>query len=142
MGAVGTFADNAAAESFFASLKREILPARRGRPTERAARLAIFGRLGFYNHQRRHSTIGYLARSPSNRDQLRRPSLHDNRCPRSRWKPCLDEARGLRAELGRWVNERILHRVAQGVYTLDAHWLMAESHHDAASGALATATSP
>ncbi|GGW96973.1 hypothetical protein GCM10010341_17970 [Streptomyces noursei] len=60
MGAVGTSADNAAAESFFASLKREILPGRRGWPTERAARLAVFRRLGFYNLQRRHSTIGYL----------------------------------------------------------------------------------
>ncbi|MFJ9565989.1 IS3 family transposase [Streptomyces fuscichromogenes] len=61
MGAVGTSADNAAAESFFASLKREILPGRRGWPTARAARLAVFRWLGFYNHQRRHSTIGYLA---------------------------------------------------------------------------------
>ncbi|MFF5158245.1 IS3 family transposase [Streptomyces sp. NPDC000348] len=61
MGAVGTSADNAAAESFFASLKREILPGRHGRPTARAARLAVFRRLGFYHHQRRHSTIGYLA---------------------------------------------------------------------------------
>jgi transposase InsO family protein len=61
MGAVGTSADDAAAESFFASLKREILPSRRGRPTERAARLAVFRRLGFYNHRRRHSTIGCLA---------------------------------------------------------------------------------
>ncbi|MET7382945.1 IS3 family transposase [Streptomyces sp. NPDC005526] len=61
MGAVGTSADNAAAESFFASLKREILPGRRGWPTERAARLAVFRWIGFYNHRRRHSTIGYLA---------------------------------------------------------------------------------
>lgn len=61
MGAVGTSADNAAAESFFASLKREILPGRHGWPTERAARLAVFRWLGFYNHRRRHSTIGYLA---------------------------------------------------------------------------------
>jgi hypothetical protein len=30
-----------------------------GRPTERAARLAVFRWLGFYNHPRRHSTIGY-----------------------------------------------------------------------------------
>ncbi|MFF7889804.1 integrase core domain-containing protein, partial [Streptomyces sp. NPDC020794] len=59
--AVGTSADNAAAESFFASLKREILPDRRGWPTERVARLAVFRRLGFHNHRRRHSTIGYLA---------------------------------------------------------------------------------
>ncbi|WP_371642623.1 transposase [Streptomyces mirabilis] len=61
MGAVGTSADNAAAESFFASLKREILPDQRSWPTEPAARLAVFRRLGFYNHRRRHSTIGYLA---------------------------------------------------------------------------------
>ncbi|MFC4962185.1 IS3 family transposase, partial [Streptomyces mauvecolor] len=61
MGAVGSSADNAAAESFFASLKREILPGRRGWPTERAARLAVFHWLGFYNHQRRHSAVGYLA---------------------------------------------------------------------------------
>ncbi|MFS0695008.1 integrase core domain-containing protein [Streptomyces nitrosporeus] len=61
MGAVGTSADNAAAESFLASLKREILPGQRGRPTARAARLAVLRRLGFYNHQRRHSTIGCLA---------------------------------------------------------------------------------
>lgn len=33
MGAVGSSADNAAAESFFASLKQEILPGRRGWPT-------------------------------------------------------------------------------------------------------------
>jgi transposase InsO family protein len=61
MGAVGTSADNAAAESFFASMKREILPGRRGWPSERAARLTVFRWLGFYNHKRRHSTIGYLA---------------------------------------------------------------------------------
>ena len=65
MGAVGTSADNAAAAEsllrYFASLKREILPSRRGRPAARAARLAVFRRLGFCNHRSRHSTIGYLA---------------------------------------------------------------------------------
>ena len=34
---------------------------RRGWPTAQAARLAVFRWLGFYNHRRRHSTIGYLA---------------------------------------------------------------------------------
>ncbi|GAA5052201.1 hypothetical protein GCM10023336_21470 [Streptomyces similanensis] len=77
MGAVGTSADNAAEESFFASLKREILPGQRGWPTARAARLAVFRWLGFYNHRRRHSTIGYSHRSPSSKDPLRWPSLHD-----------------------------------------------------------------
>lgn len=34
---------------------------RRGWPTERAARLAVFRWVGFYDHRCRHSTIGYLA---------------------------------------------------------------------------------
>ncbi|WP_371273105.1 DDE-type integrase/transposase/recombinase [Streptomyces sp. MUSC 14] len=59
VSAVGPSADNTAAESFFASLNREFLPSRRGRPAE-AALLAVFRRLGFCNHQRRHSTIGRL----------------------------------------------------------------------------------
>ncbi|MEK2474390.1 MULTISPECIES: hypothetical protein [Streptomyces] len=41
MGAVGTSADNAAAESFFASLKRETVPDRRGRPTEQARQRSV-----------------------------------------------------------------------------------------------------
>ncbi|MGW1729280.1 integrase core domain-containing protein [Streptomyces sp. NPDC002306] len=59
-GAVGSSADNAATESLFASLKREILPGQRSWPTARAGRLAAFRWLGYYN-QRRHSAIGYLA---------------------------------------------------------------------------------
>ncbi|MEV0186437.1 DDE-type integrase/transposase/recombinase [Streptomyces sp. NPDC050625] len=41
MGAVGTSEDTAAAESCFASLKREILPGQHGWPTERAARVPL-----------------------------------------------------------------------------------------------------
>lgn len=60
MGAVGSSADNALAEAFFASLKREILPAD-GWSTIAQARLAVFGRLAFYNTHRRHSALGYLS---------------------------------------------------------------------------------
>ncbi|WP_165978580.1 integrase core domain-containing protein [Actinomadura darangshiensis] len=60
MGAVGPSADNALAESFFASLKREILPID-GWPTTAQARLAVFGWLTFYNIHRRHSALGYLS---------------------------------------------------------------------------------
>ncbi|MGI8329972.1 IS3 family transposase [Actinomadura scrupuli] len=60
MGAVGSSADNAAAESFFASLKREILPTR-GWPTIGQARLAVFSWLTFYNTRRRHSALSYLS---------------------------------------------------------------------------------
>lgn len=42
MSAIGSSADNAAAESFNATLKRELLQGRRGWPSEREARLAVF----------------------------------------------------------------------------------------------------
>jgi transposase InsO family protein len=60
MGTVGSSTDNALAESFFASLKREIIPVR-GRPTTRQARLAVFNWLTFYNTRRRHSALSHLS---------------------------------------------------------------------------------
>ncbi|GII03703.1 hypothetical protein Pta02_57110 [Planobispora takensis] len=60
MGAVGSSADNALAESFFASLKREVLPA--GDWASMAqARLEVFRWLVFHNTRRRHSALGYLS---------------------------------------------------------------------------------
>jgi transposase InsO family protein len=56
MGRIGDSLDNAAAESFFATLKRE-LGARWD--TVEQARLAVFSWIAFYNHRRRHSTLGY-----------------------------------------------------------------------------------
>ena len=62
MGSVGDCYDNAVAESFFATLKRELLD-RHDWPTRAAARSAIFEYIeAWYNRQRRHSTLGY--RSP------------------------------------------------------------------------------
>jgi hypothetical protein len=49
------------AESFFATLECELL-ARQSFPTQMAARTALFAYLEvFYNRQRRHSALGYLA---------------------------------------------------------------------------------
>jgi putative transposase len=63
MGSVGDCYDNAVAESFFATLKGELLD-RQTWPTRATARSAIFAYLeGWYNRQRRHSTLGY--RSPA-----------------------------------------------------------------------------
>ena len=59
--------DNAVAESFFATLKRELLD---GQVFEsrQAARAAIFEYIEvFYNRQRRHSTLGYLTPSEADR---------------------------------------------------------------------------
>jgi putative transposase len=56
--------DNAVAESFFATLKRELVdrPDRPAWPTRAAARQALFEYVEvFYNRRRRHSTLGYLS---------------------------------------------------------------------------------
>ncbi|MET8038950.1 IS3 family transposase [Streptomyces sp. NPDC005345] len=62
MSAVGSSADNALAESFNATFKRETLQGRKSWPTEREARLDAFQWLHRYNNRRRHSHLGQ--RSP------------------------------------------------------------------------------
>ena len=58
-GSVGDAYDNAVAEAFFATLKVELLH-RQVWLTRAAARLAIFEYVeGWYNRQRRHSTLAY-----------------------------------------------------------------------------------
>ncbi|MFF3879483.1 IS3 family transposase [Streptomyces sp. NPDC001978] len=61
MGAVGTSADNAACESFHASLKRETLQGARRWDGAAACRLSVFRWLTRYNTRRRHSANGYLS---------------------------------------------------------------------------------
>ena len=58
MSAVGSSADNALAESFNASFKRETLQGRRAFGDEREARLTSFRWLHRYNTIRRHSRLG------------------------------------------------------------------------------------
>jgi transposase InsO family protein len=62
MSAVGSSADNALAESFNATFKRETLQGRRHWPSEREARLDAFRWLNRYNTRRRHCGLGH--RSP------------------------------------------------------------------------------
>ncbi|WP_406045184.1 IS3 family transposase [Micromonospora sp. NBC_00898] len=57
MGRTGSCFDNAAAESFFATLKTEI--GTKVWPTRHAARRAVFEYLTYYNRHRLHSTNGY-----------------------------------------------------------------------------------
>lgn len=61
MGAVGTSADNAAAEAFNATLKRETLQGAKRWSSAREARLAVFRWITRYNTRRRHSTLSYLS---------------------------------------------------------------------------------
>jgi transposase InsO family protein len=61
MSRTGNCYDNAVAESFFATLKRELVN-RHDFATHEEARQAIFEYIEvFYNRQRRHSTLGYLS---------------------------------------------------------------------------------
>ncbi len=62
MSAVGSSADNALAESFNATCKRETLQGRRAWNDERQGRLDLFRWLHRYNTVRRHSRLGH--RSP------------------------------------------------------------------------------
>jgi transposase InsO family protein len=61
MGAVGTSADNALAESFNASLKRETLQGAHAWPDEATCRRAVFRWVNRYNTRRRHSYCGQQA---------------------------------------------------------------------------------
>ena len=68
--APGSASDNAVAESFFATLKEELLY-RGSWPTRAAAKRAIFEYVEvFYNRQRLHSSLGYLT-SADYEDQQR-----------------------------------------------------------------------
>ncbi|MER7009750.1 IS3 family transposase [Dactylosporangium sp. NPDC000555] len=61
VGRRGQCWDNAVAESFFATIKTELMH-RQAWPTRAAARQAIFEYIeGWYNTRRRHSSLGYLS---------------------------------------------------------------------------------
>ncbi|WP_346176855.1 integrase core domain-containing protein, partial [Streptomyces cuspidosporus] len=62
MSAIGSSADDALAESFNATFKRETLQGRKHWSSEREARLDAFRWLHRYNTRRRHSRLGH--RSP------------------------------------------------------------------------------
>jgi putative transposase len=70
MGSVGDAYDNAMVESFFATIKTELLD-RRSWPTRHETRLAIYEYIeGWYNPRRRHSALGYL--SPADYERIHR----------------------------------------------------------------------
>ena len=74
VGKPGTCWDNAVAESFFATLKNELVH-RQTWPTHRHARQAIFEFIaGWYNQHRRHSALGY--RSPAAVEQRTASATH------------------------------------------------------------------
>src|ERR1700719_659634 len=72
MGSVGDCYDNAMAESFWATLEREVLSRQRFK-TQAEAKMAVFEWIeGWYNPHRRHSSLGY--RSPVNYERAHQRS--------------------------------------------------------------------
>jgi transposase InsO family protein len=61
MGRVGSCFDNAAAEAFFSSLEWEVLSRHRFENIGQAQAVVLDWCYGFYNHDRRHSTIGMVS---------------------------------------------------------------------------------
>jgi transposase InsO family protein len=73
MGSKGDCFDNAVAESFFATLKKELVH-RHGWPTRRELAGEVFEYVeAFYNRQRRHSTLGYLSPADYENSTLSQP---------------------------------------------------------------------
>ena len=69
MSRKGNYWDNAVVESFFATLRKEVIHDRRY-PTREEAKQDVFEWIEvFYNRQRRHSTLGY--RSPAEFEAMR-----------------------------------------------------------------------
>jgi transposase InsO family protein len=68
MGATGICFDNAAAEAFFATLKRELVHRRRFATRAEARRQIIRWIEGWYNARRLHSTLDYL--TPNEKETL------------------------------------------------------------------------
>ncbi|WP_442819563.1 DDE-type integrase/transposase/recombinase [Streptomyces sp. NBC_01230] len=68
MGAVGTSADNAACESYHASLKRETLQGARDYGDAGTCRRTVFAWLTRYNTRRRHSATATSAPTNTNTD--------------------------------------------------------------------------
>jgi len=76
MGSKGDAYDNAVAESFFATLKKELVH-RHSWPTRRELGSAVFDYIeAFYNRDRRHSTLGML--SPNEYETLSATPDQDN----------------------------------------------------------------
>jgi transposase InsO family protein len=75
MGAVGTSADNALAESFNATLKREVLQDTASWADELTCRRQVFRWLTRYNTRRRHSWCSY--QTPNTYEAAHTTTLQD-----------------------------------------------------------------
>jgi putative transposase len=79
MGSRGDAYDDAVAETFFATLKKELVN-RRSWPSRLELQSAVFEYIeAFYNRQRRHFTLGMLSPAPTTNYDSRRSVVENNR---------------------------------------------------------------
>ena len=79
MGSRGDCFDNAVAESFFATLKKELIHGRAW-PTKAELRTEVFEYIEvFYNRRRRHSTLGMLSPADYENSTLSDPGARPRR---------------------------------------------------------------
>jgi transposase InsO family protein len=96
MGSVGDAYDNAMAESFFATLERELLSRRRFK-SQAEAKMAVFEWIeGWYNPHRRHSSLGY--RSPVNYERAHQHAVTLIKRPALLPPAASDRTHGVRSE--------------------------------------------
>ena len=89
MSRKGNCWDNAVVESFFSSLKLELVYTT-DFATHEQARLALFEYIEvFYNRQRRHSSLGYVSPVDFELAALPQKLASQPYCPRNRGKPTL-----------------------------------------------------
>ena len=87
MSRKGNCWDNAVVESFFSTLKQELVYTTEFN-TRAQARLALFEYIeAFYNRQRRHSTLGYVSPVQFELAALPQKLAASPYCPRQRIKP-------------------------------------------------------
>jgi putative transposase len=78
MGSRGDAYDNAVAETFFATLKKELIN-RRSWPSRLELQSAVFEYIeAFYNRQRRHSTLGMVSPAEYEQTQTTGTSIKSN----------------------------------------------------------------
>lgn len=82
MGAVGTSADNSLAESFNATLKRELLAGQATFAGPQLCRRQVFRWVTRYNTRRRHSWCGYLSPNTYEARRASERSARPGRTPR------------------------------------------------------------
>jgi len=95
MSGRGSAYDNAVCESFFKTLKSDVVD-RRSWPDKAELRTALFDCIEcFYNRQRRHSSLSYLSPAEYEKITIKQKAVYTKQCPPNRGNSRLFRQAGL-----------------------------------------------